>query len=164
MTPLELVQSKRAHAARLANQHGAAGEQSSLAEMEHWMARPSGRRLTLLLDELRSDGKEIKGSSFDAIHIPGHSRLNFLDREAIRAALPSMEFIEIKTANQARVKAGFTGFFFALTESEITAAEVLGAKHRVALYNKATGELLLTSVPEILSRAKSSTWQLSVQL
>ena len=75
-----------------------------------------------------------------------------------------MCFVEIKSANQARVKPGFSGFFFALTESEIVAAEALGKRHLVALYNKLTGELCLTSVPEILARAKSSNWQLSVQL
>jgi len=75
-----------------------------------------------------------------------------------------MCFIEIKSANQSRVKPGFNGFFFALTESEISAADQLKERHRVALYNKVTGEVLLTSVTEILARAKSSTWQVSVQL
>ncbi len=164
MTPLELIQSKRAHVARLANQRGAAGEQSSLADMEHWIPRPSGAGLKVLLEELRIAGKAIKGTSFDALHIPGVKKLNFLDPVAVRAALPNIDFIEIKSASQARVKPGFAGFFFALTESEISASEVLGARHRVALYNKATGEIQLTTVPDILARAKSSTWQLSVQL
>jgi hypothetical protein len=164
MTPLELIQSKRTHAARLANQRGAAGEQASLADMAHWVPRPSGAALKVLLEELRAAGKTIKRSSFDALHIPNNEGLNFLDSEAVRLALPTIDFIEIKTASQARVKPGFAGFFFALTESEIAAAEALGPRHRVALYNKATGELYLTSVPEILERAKSSTWQLSVQL
>ena len=75
-----------------------------------------------------------------------------------------MCFVEIKTASQSRVKPGFDGFFFALTESEIVAAEVLGMCQRVALYNKHTGESLLTSISEILTRKKYSTWQLSVQL
>ena len=164
MTPLELIQSKRAHVARLANQRGAEGEQASLEDMKHWIPRPSGAGLKILLEELRATGKEIKRSSFDALHIPNNPDLNFLDPAAVRLALPTIEFIEIKTANQTRVKPGFAGFFFALTESEIAAAEALGLKHRVALYNKATSELHLTSVPEILARAKSSTWQLSVQL
>jgi hypothetical protein len=34
----------------------------------------------------------------------------------------------------------------------------------VALYSRTTGQYLLTSVPEILARARSTTWQLSVQL
>jgi hypothetical protein len=58
----------------------------------------------------------------------------------------------------------FSGFFFALTESEIAAAELLGHRHRVALFNNLTGELLISSVPDIIARTRSMTWQLSVQL
>jgi hypothetical protein len=78
--------------------------------------------------------------------------------------LKEMHFIEIKTASQARVKADFSGFFFALTENEILASEALGEKHKVALYNKHTGDIVLTTVSEILSRARSTTWQVSIQL
>lgn len=62
------------------------------------------------------------------------------------------------------MKPGFAGFFFALTEGEMAAAEALGSRHRVALFNKLTGELKLSSVQDILARARSSNWQLSVQL
>lgn len=164
MSPLELILTKRAHAARLANQRGAAGEQLALSDMEHWLPRPSGAGLKTLLAELRTLGIAIRGTSFDAIHIPGVPHLDFSNPDAVRDAAPRMTFIEIKTANQSRVKPGFQGFFFALTEGEIAAAEVLGTRHRVALFNKHTSEILLTSVAEILARAKSSNWQLSVQL
>ena len=164
MTPLELVTSRREHAARLANQRGAAGELIALEEMQHWMPRPSGMGLKVLLNELRAAGKVIKSTSFDAIHIPGFASFDFSQALAVRAALPDMTFIEIKSASQSRVKPGFAGFFFALTEGEIAAAEVLGSKHRVALYNKLTGELQLSSVQEIITRARSSNWQISVQL
>lgn len=164
MTPLELIRSKRDHAARLANQSGAAGETLALGAMEHWMPRPSGSGLKMLLSLLRDVGIVIKGTSFDALHIPGISNLDFTNAAEVKPLVPSMTFIEIKTASQPRVKPGFEGYFFALTEGEIAAAEVLGPRHRVALYNKLTGELQLTSVPEILARAKSSNWQLSVQL
>jgi hypothetical protein len=164
MTPLELIRSKREHAKRLANQRGAAGEHVALADMEHWVARPSGKGLKILLAELKATGHVIKSTSFDAIHIPGVADIDFTDAVAVRAALPRMTFIEIKSASQARVKPGFGGFFFALTEGEMAAAEVLGLRHRVALYNKLTGELMLSSVQDILARARSSNWQLSVQL
>jgi hypothetical protein len=164
MTPLELIRSKREHAARLANQRGAAGEHAALADMEHWMPRPSGKGLSILLAELAATGYVVRSTSFDAIHIPGVAGIDFTDAAAVRAALPHMTFIEIKTANQARVKPGFSGFFFALTEGEIAAAEMLGFRHRVALYNNLTGELMLSSVQDILARARSSNWQLSVQL
>lgn len=164
MTPLELVKSRREHIARLANRRGADGEQIALEDMPHWIPRPVGVGLKVLLDELRVAGKVIKSTSFDAIHIPGITSIDFSQVLTVRAALPTMTFIEIKSASQSRVKPGFAGFFFALTEGEIAAAEVLGPKHRVALYNKLTGELQLTSVQEIITRARSSNWQVSVQL
>ncbi len=161
---IEIVQAKRAHIERFASKSVAAGEVVALSEMEYWVPRPKGNALKVLLAALRETGVTIKGSSFDAISLSGTSGINFSDEAAVSAALPGMCFVEIKSANQARVKPGFSGFFFALTESEIVAAEALGTRHLVALYNKLTGELCLTSVPEILARAKSSNWQLSVQL
>lgn len=164
MTPIELIRAKREHIARLANQRGAVGEAIALAEMDHWIERPSGSNLKLLLSELRETGVNIKGSSFDAIWLLDCVHIDFSNPAEVRDALPRMIFIEIKSPSQARVKPGFAGFFFALTENEIAASEALGNRHRVALYNKITGELLLTSVSEILARTKSSNWQLSVQL
>ena len=164
MSLIEIIRAKRAHLARLANQQGAAGEQSAIAEMAQWLPRPKGKALRVLLESLLATGVSIKPTSFDAIALPPAYQLDFLDPLQVAAALPEMHFIEIKSCNQARVKPGFDGFFFALTESEIFAADQLRDRHRVALYNKQTGEILLTSVADILSRARSSTWQVSVQL
>ena len=113
---------------------------------------------------LKESGIIVKRSSFDAIALPVGRMVNFTDAAAVKVNLPDMVFVEIKTANQARVRPVFSGFFFALTEGELIAAEALGSRHRVMLLNKATGTMLLTSVPEILVRAKSTNWQVSVQL
>ena len=164
MKPIEVIEAKRKHLARLANQQGAAGETQALNDMANWAARPRGKGLKVLLAALRETGIEIKPSSFDAIEMPHAKAIDFTDAEEVRQLLPDMIFIEIKTANQSRVKPDFSGFFFALTESEIGAAEALGNRHRVLLRNNLTGETQMTSVPEIISRAKSSSWQLSVQL
>ncbi|MBD2721582.1 hypothetical protein [Hymenobacter armeniacus] len=164
MKPVEVILAKRAHLARLANQQGAAGEARMLADMDNWVPRPRGKGLQILLAALRETGITIKASSFDAIELPDGQEVDFNNPDSVRDALPKMVFIEIKTANQHRVKDDFSGFFFALTESEISAAEVLKSRHRVALRNNLTGEVLITSIPEILARAKSSSWQLSVQL
>lgn len=164
MNPLELIQQKRQHLVRLANQQGAAGEAYALSTMTSWVARPKGIALKNLLQALREKGIEVKGSSFDFIEISDGVTVNFSDPTSIRAAIENMIFIELKTSNQARVKPGFTGFFFALSESEITAAELLGNRHKVVLYNNLTQETFVTSVGALLSRAKSSTWQLSIQL
>lgn len=162
MTLLDVIAAKRAHLDRLANQGGTAGEQDLVLANDQWLPRPKGALLNILLDALRSAGKPIKASSFDALALPSGTDLS--DPKQVRDRLSEMIFIEIKTCNQPRVRPGFDGFFFALTENEIAAAEVLGTQHRVALYNKITGDILMTSVPEIVARARSSTWQFSVQL
>lgn len=117
-----------------------------------------------LLAALKEAGHNIRLSSFDAIALPPGLSVDLADMQSLRQRLPDMVFIEIKTANQARVKEDFSGFFFAFTEGELLAAEILGNRHKVLLVNKATGGMLLTSVAEILARSKSQNWQVSVQL
>lgn len=162
MCPLEVIAAKRAHLVRLANEGGAAGEQQAILSMEQWIPRPKGLGLRILLEELANTGVVIKASSFDALALP--FPVDLTDRAQVRACLPAITFVEIKAANQPRVQPGFAGFFFALTESEIAAADQLGLRHRVALFNKLTGEILLTSVSEILARTRSMNWQVSVQI
>lgn len=58
----------------------------------------------------------------------------------------------------------FQDIFFAFTEGELSAAEQLKTRHKVALINKITGTVFMSSVPELLKRAKSLNWQVSVQL
>lgn len=164
MHNLDIINLKREHVKRLANQRGAAGEAEVLATNVHYVARPKAIALRVLMAALTESGITIKRSSFDAIALPEGRVVDFADETAVKANLPDMTFIEIKTANQARVRSDFSGFFFALTEGELLASEALGPRHRVMLLNKATGAMLLTSVPEILSRARSTNWQVSVQL
>lgn len=162
MDLLEIIRAKRIHVDRLANERGAVGEVEALDKVEAWIPRPKGKALALLIRALADAGINIRGSSFDAIATS--AMIDWQSLDSIRRAIPEMVFIEIKTSNQTRVKAGFEGFFFALTESEISAADQLGPRHRVALFNRLTGDMLFTNIPEILARTKSMTWQLSVQL
>jgi hypothetical protein len=160
----ELINLRRQHLVRLGNQNGAAGEATVLAETTGYLPRPTGQAAKNLLATLSESGIVIKLASFDAIALPEGSVVDLLNVDSIRQNLTNMTFIEIKTANQARVRADFGGFFFAFTEGELLASEALGDRHKVLLVNKATGTVLLTSVPEILARAKSMNWQVSVQL
>ena len=162
MEAVEVIRSKKVHLARLANQNGAAGEMLAVETVANWIPRPKGEPLKLLLAELAASGVSLKPSSFDAIAVA--AEVDFSRSESSRSELDRMVFIEIKTSRQERVRSSFCGFFFAFTESEIAAADQLAHRHKVALFNQITGELLLTSVSEILSRAKSMTWQVSVQL
>ncbi|WP_426685179.1 hypothetical protein [Vibrio harveyi] len=75
-----------------------------------------------------------------------------------------MNFIEIKTTSKNSVKEDFSGYFFALTEGKLNAAEQLKSRHKIALINKVIGTVSMSNVPELLKKAKSKNWQVSVQL
>ncbi|PSU23839.1 hypothetical protein [Photobacterium kishitanii] len=164
MNPQEVIDLKKKHLLRFANENGAKGEIASIQANDDWIPRPKGQQLKNLLEALEQTGIVIKRSSFDAISIPSNTQIDLNDIESIVKSILDITFIEIKSANQERVKEDFSGFFFALTESEISAAEQLGDRHRVALFNKITSQMVMTSVSEIVSRSKSMTWQVSVQL
>ncbi len=127
----ELVNLKRQHILRLANQSGAAGEARILSDTTKYVPRPKGRQLNNLMAALQETGTIIKKSSFDAIALPNGCTVDFSDVTSVREHLTKMTFIEIKTANQVRVQPDFTGFFFAFTEGEILASEALGDRHKV---------------------------------
>jgi len=164
MDAVTLLALKREHLKRLTNQKGAAGERAVLGANAHFIPRPTGKALANLLTVLAETGVRIKRTSFDAIALPEPMIVDYFDTEQLRKIVDLMTFIEIKTANQGRVRADFSGYFFAFTEGEIEAAEALGNRHKVMLNNNLTGETLLSSVPELLVRARSTTWQLSIQL
>lgn len=164
MELIEVIKKKREHLARLTNQKGAEGEALLITSIDDWLPRPKGQQLKNLIGALDKVGINIKWSSFDAISLPKGKKIDFNNIESINAVINEITFIEIKTANQKRVKDDFSSFFFALTESEISASENLGNRHKVVLFNKITGKSLVTSVPEIIRRAKSTNWQVSVQL
>lgn len=60
MKPIEVIEAKREHLARLANQRGALGESSAIGEMQEWIPRPKGPGLKILLAALRESGVNIK--------------------------------------------------------------------------------------------------------
>lgn len=159
-----LLRMKREHLKRLANQSGAAGEHIVLTSGANLIPRPKGPALKALMEALADAGIKIKKTSFDAIYVPTTTLINFADGASLRNAVRELVFVEIKTANQARVREDFSGYFFAFTEGEVQAAEVLGVRHKVILHNKLTGTTLVTSIPELLARARSTNWQVSVQL
>ena len=160
---MNIIKNKKIHKARFSNKNGSNSEQI-LIEKNNWLPRPKGKDLKLLLKLLSKSGAKIKPSSFDAIYYPKKRKINFNDESSLQAILEELIFIEIKSANQDRVKDDFTGYFFAITENEINAAKKLGDRHKVVLYNRKTEKLHLTSVSELIARAKSKSWQLSIQL
>ncbi|MEQ9870519.1 hypothetical protein ABRP77_14895 [Pectobacterium odoriferum] len=166
MSLLDLIESKKAHIARFSSENGISGERSLLDSQALWIKRPKGKEMKNLLAALKQfEDIEIKASSFDFISIPENITVDFSDVSSLSDILKSLTFIELKTCNQKRVTTPeFKNFFFAITENEITAAELLGDRHKVVLHNKKTGDKLLTTVHEIINRANSKNWQLSVSL
>ncbi|RLC08513.1 MAG: hypothetical protein DRI57_23845, partial [Deltaproteobacteria bacterium] len=67
MKPIEVIELKRKHLERLANQTGAIGEVNAVNSMDDWMPRPKGKELKAVLTALEESGIIIKRSSFDAI-------------------------------------------------------------------------------------------------
>ena len=100
MQPLDLINLKREHVKRLANQNGAAGEIEVLAANVHYVGRPKGLGLDILMAALRESGVVVKRSSFDAIALPEGRTVEFTDKAAVMANLPDMVFVEIKTATR----------------------------------------------------------------
>ena len=161
---MSLLAARRRHVDRLVNSGGAAGERLMGEFMSDWIKRPTGSAMKNLRGGLVLAGTPIAATSFDFIALPPLCDLDLQDPTSIARWLPEMVFIELKTSNQSRVTSSFAGFFFSLTEKELEAAEALGDRHRVVLFNAVTKATMWTSVPEILERSRSSTWQLSIQL
>lgn len=161
-----LLAGRKRRLRRMANQRGASGERLILSAhgYQNLVPRPSGPAMTAILKALEMEGTKIKRTSFDAILLRPDAKPDFSTIESAAAAIEGAIFLEIKATTRANVADDFTGFFFAVTEGEMQAAERLGRRHRVVLYNQLTGKTLETTVSDILARAKSATWQLSVQL
>ncbi|EJR0951924.1 hypothetical protein QNE88_000430 [Vibrio alginolyticus] len=160
----EILSLRKDHLNRLSNTYGASGERLAIEVHSNWIQRPKGEELTNILSVLEEKKVVIKRSSFDAIAIPSVIEIDFKNCDSIREHIDSFIFIEIKTTNKASVNDDFSGYFFAFTEGELSAAEQLGERHRVALVNKRTEHIIMSSVPELIARAKSLNWQVSVQL
>ncbi|CAH7038726.1 conserved hypothetical protein [Vibrio chagasii] len=164
MNIIDILQLRKEHIDRLSSTSGSQGENLAIQKNQHWIERPKAKELNNLLTLLSESGINIKRASFDAIELPEGVSVDFSCLDSIKTSLPLMTFIEIKTTNKESVKEDFTGYFFAFTEGELHAAEQLGERHKVALVNKRTEHIIMSSVPDLLARAKSMNWQVSVQL
>lgn len=162
MTLSDIIAEMNIRVEQLSAQLGAAGEELVINSIDELIRRPKGQKLQNIIDELALTGVDIKGSSFDAIY--SSEPVDLDDTESIKDRLNDIIFVEIKTTRKKNIGPNFEGFFFALTENEISAAEQLGERHRVLLYNMNNGASQLTSVPEIWKRSSSINWQVSVQL
>ena len=147
---------------------GASGERKIASGNSRRVPRPSGTALTHLLEVMANLGYPgIPPTGFDAVELPQEAceeGFSFSSPELVLKWSEHFIFVEIKTCTQERVDEGFGRFLFSFPEVEIRAAEILGERHIVLLYNQLTGQTLRTCIPELLGRASSKVWQLTVQL
>ena len=132
------------------------------------LPRPKGFELRNLLRAMDDLGyPDIPSTGFDAVDIPQEAHeagFTFASERMVLEWCEHFRFVEIKTCTQERVDDGFGRFMFSFPAAEILAAEILGDRYLVVLYNSLTGQIREASIPELLSQTSSQAWQLTVQL
>jgi len=129
--------------------------------------RPTGdglRNVLAAMEEIGFPG--LPSTGFDKIEVPREAgpHFTFESEVMVRRWCEEFLFIEVKTCTQIRADESFGNFLFSFPETEIRAAELLGDRYVVILYNKLTEKTLRTSIPELIARTSSTAWQLTLQL
>lgn len=150
------------------NTTGARGERRIVQVHPHRVKRPNGHGLQFLLNAMADIGyPDIPPTGFDAVDIPQEAHeggFTFSSNRMVREWCEHFRFVEVKTCTQERADDGFGRFLFGFPYAEIRAAEILGDRYIVVLYNSLTGQIRESSLPDLLGRASSKAWQLTVQL
>lgn len=156
---------------KITTQNGAEGEAnfSSIAlklfPEYKIVRRPVGAARKAFIEVTSELELDIPVTGFDFIGIPTKVNLPLNEKEVWTENILDMIFIEVKTSKQTRTKADFSNFLFSITHKEERVAEAVGPeKHRVVLVNSLTGVTCVTSIKELLLRAKSISRQITVQL
>ena len=163
MRQIDELEEKRVKLSKAATTRGAEGEKDAMILFENLIDRPKGKDMKNLLDALTQLDLNIKSTSFDKID-SGGVNIDFSDVNHLVQILPRLTFVEVKSTDRASIPEDFSGYFFAITENEIDASIILGEQYRVLLINKVTGYKKWTTVQALLERAKSKTWQVSLNL
>ncbi|WP_425628645.1 hypothetical protein [Vibrio neptunius] len=103
MDIIDILRLRKEHVNRLSNTSGSQGEDLAIQKNQQWLEKPKAKELNNLLTLLSESGIHIKRTSFDAIELPVGVSIDFSCLNSIRAALPLMTFIEIKTTNKESV-------------------------------------------------------------
>ena len=163
MRHIDELEGKRKKLSKAATTRGSEGEQGAMMLFKNLIDRPKGKDMKNLLQALSQLGLNIKPTSFDKID-SGGIEINFSDVNHLVKILSQITFIEVKSTDRKSIPEDFSGYFFALTENEIDASIILGDRYKVLLINKVTGYSKWTTVKALLERAKSKTWQVSLNL
>lgn len=120
---------------------------------------PSAKQKQNLLVAFAKRGKVVYGRAFDIVRVSGSVDLD--DLADLEAKLDKVTIFEIKSTKK-KLRADFSGYFFALTAAEVLVAQSLTAHFKFVLVNTGTREHLEMDLNEIFARAKGiyPTWSI----
>jgi len=120
---------------------------------------PTARQRQNLLVAFAKRGKVVYGKAFDVVKLS--APLDLADLTEVEKQLEHVKVFEVKSTRK-KVKADFSGYFFALTAAEVLVAQSLKKQFGFVLVNTCTCEHLEMSLSEILARAKGiyPTWSI----
>jgi hypothetical protein len=120
---------------------------------------PTGNQRQNLVVAFAKRGKVVYGKAFDVVKLSAPVELANLAE--VENHLEKITVFEIKSTRK-KLKADFSGYFFALTAAEVLVAQSLKKQFGFVLVNTGTGEHLEISLSEIFARAKGiyPTWSI----
>jgi hypothetical protein len=121
---------------------------------------PTAKQRQNVLVAFAKVGKVVYGKAFDVLKLS--DQVNLDDVGDIERRLGSITVFEVKSSRK-KLRADFSGYFFALTAAEVLVAQSLKKQFKFVLVNTGTGDYLEMSLAEIFSRAKGiyPTWSIS---
>jgi hypothetical protein len=120
---------------------------------------PSAKQKQNLLVAFAKKGKVVYGKAFDIVRVAGAVDLD--DLADLEQNLNQVTIFEIKSTKK-KLRADFSGYFFALTAAEVLVAQSLKKQFKFVLVNTGTREHLEMDLNEIFARAKGiyPTWSI----
>jgi len=120
---------------------------------------PTGKQRQNLLVAFAKGGKVVYGKAFDVVKLS--APVDLADVAEVEKHIEQITVFEIKSTRK-KLRADFSGYFFALTAAEVLVAQSLKRQFGFVLVNTGTGEHLEMSLSEIFARAKGiyPTWSI----
>jgi hypothetical protein len=120
---------------------------------------PTGKQRQNLPVAFAKRGKVVYGKAFDVVKLS--APVDLAELTEVEKHLEQITVLEIKSTRK-KLKADFSGFFFALTAAEVLVAQSLKKQFGFVLVNTGTGEHLEMSLLEIFAGAKGiyPTWSI----
>ncbi len=120
---------------------------------------PTAKQRQNLLVAFAKRGKVVYGKAFDVVKLS--APVDLADLAEVEKHLDQIIIFEVKSTRK-KLKADFSGYFFALTAAEVLVAQSLKKQFGFVLVNIGTTQHLEMSLSEIFTRAKGiyPTWSI----